>query len=183
MATLGRSSTPGSPNIASRSRTHRRSRSWASQPACTQTAPFRHAAAPGECGATARQPAGHLGKWPNWANALGQPPARLRGTLENGPTGQMRSGNRPPACGAACARVRKSRSGVWPHGKAHSVQPAGSRLRLLVRPRPQTASFRRVRLSSPGQTSNRLTERRTLVPLLTERRILCGCSHTECAFW
>ena len=50
-----------------------------------QTAPFRHAAAPGECGATARQPAGYLGKWPNWANALGQPPASLRGGLRQGP--------------------------------------------------------------------------------------------------
>ena len=26
-----------------------------------------------------RQPAGHYEKWPNWANALEQPPARLRG--------------------------------------------------------------------------------------------------------
>ena len=57
---------------------------------------------------------------------VGQPPARLRGTMENGPTGQMRSSNHPPACGAGCARVRKSRFGVWPHGKAHSV-PGGSR--------------------------------------------------------
>ena len=51
---------------------------------------------------------------------VGQPPARLRGTMENGPTGQMRSSNPPPACGAGCARVRRSRFGVWPHGKAHS---------------------------------------------------------------
>ena len=28
-----------------------------------------------------------------------QPPARLRGTMENGSTGQMRSGNPPPSCG------------------------------------------------------------------------------------
>ena len=44
--------------------------------------------------------------------SVGQPPARLRGTMENSSTGQMRSSNRPPACGAGCARVRKSRSGV-----------------------------------------------------------------------
>ncbi len=50
-----------------------------------QNAPFRHVAAPGRCGATARQAAGHYGKWLNWANALGKPPARLRGGLRQGP--------------------------------------------------------------------------------------------------
>ena len=34
---------------------------------------------------TPRQPAGHYGKWPNWANALEQPPASLRGGLREGP--------------------------------------------------------------------------------------------------
>ena len=43
---------------------------------------------------------------------VGQPPARLRGTMENGSTGQMRSSNPPPACGAGCAKVRRSRFGV-----------------------------------------------------------------------
>ena len=33
-----------------------------------------------------RQPAGHYEKWPNWANALEQPPARLRGGVP-GPAG------------------------------------------------------------------------------------------------
>ncbi len=50
----------------------------------TQTAPFRHAAAPGRCGATTRQAAGHYGECLNWANALEQPPARLRGGLREG---------------------------------------------------------------------------------------------------
>ena len=56
----------------------------------------------------------------------GNPPARLRGTMENASTGQMRSSNHPPACGAGCARVRRSLFGVRPHGKAHSAQPVGS---------------------------------------------------------
>ena len=77
-----------------------------------QNALFRHVAAPGRCGAT--------------------PPARLRGTMENGSTGQMRSSNPPPACGAGCARVRRSRFGVWPHGKVHSARPVGFRMRLSV---------------------------------------------------
>ena len=77
-----------------------------------QNALFRHVAAPGRCGAT--------------------PPARLRGTMENGSTGQMRSSNPPPACGAGCAGVRRSRFGVWPHGKAHSARPAGFRMRFSV---------------------------------------------------
>ena len=40
---------------------------------------------PGRCGAQPpRQPVGHYEKWPNWANALEQPPARLRGGLRQG---------------------------------------------------------------------------------------------------
>ena len=60
----------------------------------------------------------------------GNPPARLRRTMENASTGQMRSSNPPSACGAACARVRRSRFEldlterrtlrVGPHVKPHS---------------------------------------------------------------
>ena len=46
-----------------------------------QSAPFGHVAAREVWNQTPRQPAGHYGKWPNWANALEQPPARLRGGL------------------------------------------------------------------------------------------------------
>ena len=38
------------------------------------------------------------------------------------------------------------------------------RMRFSVAPRSQNALFRRVRFSSPGQTSGRLTERHTLYP-------------------
>ena len=54
-------------------------------PQVPQTALFRYVAASGKCGATARQIAGHYGKWLNWANALEQPPASLRGGLRQGP--------------------------------------------------------------------------------------------------
>ena len=50
----------------------------------TQNALFRHVAAPGRCGATPRQAAGHYGECLNWANALEQPPAKLRGGLREG---------------------------------------------------------------------------------------------------
>ena len=50
-----------------------------------QNAPFRHVAAREARDQTPRQSAGHYGKWLNWANALGQPPARLRGGLCQGP--------------------------------------------------------------------------------------------------
>ena len=50
-----------------------------------QNALFRYAAAREARGATPRQPAGHYGKWPNWANALEQPPARLRGGCAGDP--------------------------------------------------------------------------------------------------
>ena len=46
-----------------------------------QNASFRDVAAPGRCRTTPRQAAGHYGKRPNWANALEQPPASLRGGL------------------------------------------------------------------------------------------------------
>ena len=47
-----------------------------------QNALFRYIAAREAWDATPRQPAGHYGEWPNWANALEQPPpARLRGGL------------------------------------------------------------------------------------------------------
>ena len=50
-----------------------------------QNALFRHVAAREAWGATPRQPAGHYGEWPNWANVLEQPPASLRGGLCRGP--------------------------------------------------------------------------------------------------
>ena len=56
-----------------------------------QNASFRDAAAPGRCGATPRQAAGHYGEWLNWANALEQPPASLRGGLREGPQISVRS--------------------------------------------------------------------------------------------
>ena len=71
-----------------------------------QNALFRHVAAREAWGATPRQPAGHYGKWPNWANVLGQPPARLAG---------------------GCARVRRPRPGAWLHGKTQSGQRASLR--------------------------------------------------------
>ncbi len=49
-----------------------------------QNALFHHVAAPGRCGATPRQAAGHYGECLNWANALEQSPARLRGGLREG---------------------------------------------------------------------------------------------------
>ena len=45
---------------------------------------------------TPRQPPGHFGRWPNWANAAGEPPARFRGTLRSPPA----LGPAPTAVGA-----------------------------------------------------------------------------------
>ena len=76
-----------------------------------QTALFRDIAAREARDQTARQPAGHYGKWLNWANALEHPPARLRG---------------------GCAGARRPRPGARPHGKAQS----GQRASLRARPGP-----------------------------------------------
>ena len=51
-----------------------------------------------------------------------------------------------------------------PHQKAHSGGSGARRVRLSVTSNPQNALFRRVRLSSPGQTRRRLTEKRILAP-------------------
>ena len=78
-----------------------------------QNAFFRHVAAPGRCEATARQAAGHYGKWLNWANALGQPPARLRGGLRRGPQISVwslssRKNALCPTCGLQTAPFRET---------------------------------------------------------------------------
>ena len=86
-----------------------------------QNAPFRHVAAPGRCGATTRQAAGHYGEWPNWANALEQPPASLRGGLRGGPQISVRSlaSRKGAPCNPHLTERRTLR--VAPHGKAHSM--------------------------------------------------------------
>ena len=70
-----------------------------------------------------------------------KPPASLRGTMENGSTGQMRSGNPPPSCGGGCAGARKPRFGARPHGKAQS----GQRASLKARPGPGREVIRTAR--------------------------------------
>ena len=88
----------------------------------------------------------------------GNPPARLRGTMENASTGQMRSSNPPPACGAACARVRRSRFEldltekrtlrVGPHGKTQCVWLSAHTASFGETCR-QNALFRRATLRLP----------------------------------
>ena len=73
---------------------------------------------------------------------VGQPPARLRGAMENASTGQMRPHNPPPGCGAGCARVRKSRFRVWSHGKVHSEAHRLGRVHFSVTSPAQSARFR-----------------------------------------
>ena len=78
-----------------------------------QNALFRHVAAPGRCGATTRQAAGHYGKWLNWTNALEKPPARLRGGLRQGPQISVwslssRKDALCPTCGLQTAPFREA---------------------------------------------------------------------------
>lgn len=64
-------------------------------------------------GPTPRQTAGYREKWSNWANALEEPPARLRGGPHQGP---------------------QTRPGVWPHGKTHSALDVSRERRTLAEP-------------------------------------------------
>ena len=58
-----------------------------------------------------------------------QPPARLRGTMKSGSTGQMRSSNPPPGCGGVAPGTRRRRpagpasrkSAVWAEGLAEGA--------------------------------------------------------------
>ena len=70
-----------------------------------QNALFRYVAAREAWDTTPpRQPAGHYGKWLNWANALEQPPASLRGGLRQGPQISVRS--LASRKGAVCVAAR-----------------------------------------------------------------------------
>ena len=99
-----------------------------------------------------RQAAGHYGECLNWANALEQPP--------------------PPGCGVGCAGVRRSRLGVWSHGKVHSAQPVGFRMRFSVRPPPRMRfSVRRLHVCA-GKEKRTLRKDAFCAGTLTEKRIL-----------
>ena len=62
-----------------------------------------------------------------------RPPASLRGTMENDPTGQTRSDNPPPGCGGGCAGDPQAsawgpasrKSAVWAEGLAESAPRVG----------------------------------------------------------
>ena len=69
------------------------------------------------------------------------PPASLRGTMESGSTGQMRSSNPPPGCGGGCAGdpqapawgLTARKSAVWAEGLADGAPwPGRDTIRLLV---------------------------------------------------
>ena len=116
----------------------------------------------------------------------GNPPPGCGALWRMSQLGKCARATPPPGCGVGCAGVRKSRLGVWSHGKAHSealwpshltknrtLQPVphqkpqfgwseARRMRLSVRTRAQNALFRKMRFSSPAQTSSHLTEKRTL---------------------
>ena len=97
-----------------------------------------------------------------------QPPARLRGTMGNGSTGQMRSSNPPPACGALwgmaqlgkCARATpRQAAGRLARGSANLGLESGLTERRTLR-HPLEVRSHRVRLSvRNGDTHSRHTRR------------------------
>ena len=100
---------PAEGHIPARRLTERRSLRL---PCCAECAfPLRRR--PGGVGHNPpRQPAGHYGKWPNWANVLEQPPASLAG----GCAGEPQASAWGPA----------SRKGaVWAEGLAESAPRVG----------------------------------------------------------
>ena len=128
-----------------------------------QNALFRYVAAPRRCGAT--------------------PPARLRGTMENASTGQMRSSNPPPACGAGCAGTRRSRFGVWPHGKAQCAWLPAHRVRFLVRRADRMRLSVGRRRVCPGEEKRTLRKTALCASDISERRTLGESPSRKGAFW
>ena len=130
-----------------------------------QNASFRDVAAPGRCGATPRQPAGHYGKRPNWANALEQPPASLRGGLRQGPQISVRSlasrkGALCPTCGFQNALFREAA----PAECAFSLCPT-CRMRFSVECAFPHLGKRRAASRKSAFCHLRLTEKRILYPV------------------
>ena len=85
-----------------------------------------------------------------------KPPASLRGTMENGPTGQMRSSNPPPACGALWEMAQLGKC-----ARATARQPAGRLApssrngddHVCDRPHPSCASTRPLKSCGFVQTT------------------------------
>ncbi len=138
-----------------------------------QNASFREAAS-SECAFPLRR-----GAWEVWGN----PPARLQGTMENASTGQMRSSNPPPACGAGCAGTRRSRFGVWPHGKAQCAWLPAHRVRFLVRRADRMRLSVGRRRVCPGEEKRTLRKTALCASDLTERRTLGESPSRKGAFW
>ena len=106
---------------------------------------------------TPRQPPGHFGRRPNWANAAGEPPARFRGTLRPTPAlGPAPGGDRcrrsprqtrnPPPDTETPASLPGT-LGDGPTGQTPPGNPPPDSGALCVRPLP---SGRRRRRSAPG---------------------------------
>ena len=125
------------------------------------------------------------------APTISRKTAFCAGVLTQNRTLRRRSHGKPHSGGSEDPRVRLS-------------VRASYRMRFSVRHGLQNASFRRVRFSSPGQTSSRLTQKRTLPrrshgkahfapaasretalcpDALTEKRILAVLKTPECAFF
>ena len=121
-------------------------------PQIAQTAPFRHAAAPGRCGATPPPGCGAL-----WRMAqLGK---RARATPRQ-PAGRVAPGSADLGSESGLTE-RRTLPDRWAPECAFPSR-RGRRMRLSVRAPAQNAPFRNMRLSSPGQTWRRLTEKRIL---------------------
>ena len=146
-------------------------------PAVTGRVPFLDASRRSRsCEAVVRSGSAHLaGLGVTWRNPPPQPGGRLPGRVcpvePFSIVPRILAGGclAPPPGGDV---TEKRSLHVGPHGKARSVRWASRkgalcprhsrRMRLSVRSCRQNALFRRVRFSSPGQTSSCLTQKRTL---------------------
>ena len=117
-----------------------------------QNAPFRHVAAPGRCGATPPPGCGALWRMPQ----LGK---RARATPRQ-PAGRVAPGSADLGSESGLTE-RRTLPNRWAPECAFPSR-RDRRMRLSVRVPAQNALFRRMHLSSPGQTWRRLTEKRTL---------------------
>ena len=95
-----------------------------------QNALFRYITAREAWDVTPRRPAGHYEKWPNWANALGQPPARLAGGLRQDPQVSVGGPDRTERRSRSVHKSAKTASRRWFGAFVYTV---ASELRWVTR--------------------------------------------------
>ena len=137
------------------------------------TAPFRYVAAPGNCGATPPPGCGALWRMPQLGKRARATPRQPAGRVVPG------SANLGSESGLTERRTLPNR---WASECAFPSR-RDRRMRFSVRVPAQNAPFRKMCLSSPGQTSKSFTEKRSLQPRCHQKAHSVPITSRKGAVW